>query len=147
TYTRINLTNHIMKKSLTNQTRLLGLLLVVILSLVPWNLKAQTQLEVSGTVIDANTREPLPGVSVSLKGSSEGTSTNNQGQYVISVAKGATLVFSFLGYEQTEVSATTATVNVSLKEDLSELEEVVVVGYGTLRKTSVTSAISKIEND
>lgn len=90
---------------------------------------------VTGTVSD-NTGAPLPGVNVVEKGTSNGTSTDFDGNYSINVADGATLVFSSLGYATREVAAgTQSTVNVSLAEDASQLDEVVVTALGIRKET------------
>ncbi|HMB61767.1 MAG TPA: SusC/RagA family TonB-linked outer membrane protein [Eudoraea sp.] len=90
---------------------------------------------VTGTVSD-NTGSPLPGVNVVEKGTSNGTSTDFDGNYSINVADGATLVFSSLGYATREVAVgTQTTVNVSLAEDASQLDEVVVTALGIRKET------------
>lgn len=90
--------------------------------------------------------EPLPGVTVVVKGSSTGTATGIDGSYSLSVPETAgTLVFSFIGYANKEVPYSGAgTVNVTLAEDAKALEEVVVVGYGTQRKQDLTGAVSSV---
>src|SRR5690554_1004500 len=88
----------------------------------------------------------LPGVSIQVKGSSVGTSTDLSGNYSLSLSANAnTLVFSYIGYLSQEVAVNgRSTVNVQLTEDLQALEEVVVVGYGTLRKKDLTGALSTV---
>src|SRR5690606_4112081 len=91
---------------------------------------------------------PIPGVSVTLKGTSLGTVTDTDGRYILSVpdAQGA-LVFSFVGFASREIPIENNEIlDVTLKEEVSSLNEVVVVGYGTVKKSSLTSSISKIEN-
>lgn len=103
---------------------------------------------VTGTVTEAETGETLPGVNILLKGTTLGT-TSDIGRYSLTIqGHQAVFVFSFVGYNTQEAAVGNLTqVNVSLEPDLSELNEVVVVGYGTVKKSSVTSAISKIEDD
>lgn len=108
---------------------------------------AQDQIEVKGIVTDNATQEPLAGVSVILEASNQSVTTGAEGQFSISAPKGSTLVFSYVGYVSQRVSVNEAVLNVAMEEELSELDEVVVVGYGTMRKSSLTSAISKIENE
>ncbi|WP_118195827.1 SusC/RagA family TonB-linked outer membrane protein [Albibacterium indicum] len=108
---------------------------------------AQDQVEVKGIVTDNATQEPLAGVSVTLETGSQSVTTNAEGQFSISAPKASTLVFSYVGYVSQRVRVNGAVLNVGLEEELSELDEVVVVGYGTMRKSSLTSAISKIENE
>lgn len=102
---------------------------------------------IKGTVKDEK-GEALPGVSILLKGTQQGTTTDVNGAFSFNIPdNGTTLVFSFVGFLAREVAISNqSTLNVSLSVDQKSLEEVVVVGYGTMKKTSVTSAISKLEN-
>ncbi|SFG40542.1 SusC/RagA family TonB-linked outer membrane protein [Pontibacter chinhatensis] len=101
----------------------------------------------SGKVVSSN-GEALPGVTVVLKGTSLGTSTDAGGNYTLSVPdKPGTLVFSFIGMVTQEVPVNgPGTINVTLADDAKALEEVVVIGYGTVKKSSVTAAVTKVEN-
>ncbi|WP_229214289.1 SusC/RagA family TonB-linked outer membrane protein [Dyadobacter flavalbus] len=100
---------------------------------------------ISGTVKD-DKGEVLPGVSVVVKGSQRGTSTNVDGSYQLSVPDGSnTLIFSFVGYLPQEIAVSDQTVlDVVLQTDTKSLEEVVVVGYGTQKRANVTAAISSV---
>ncbi|GGW33073.1 SusC/RagA family TonB-linked outer membrane protein [Arenibacter certesii] len=102
-------------------------------------------LNVSGTVSDQN--GPLPGVNILIKGSSTGTQTDFDGNYSLTnVSPNATLVFSYIGFKTQEVIINgRSTINTTLEEDAQALEEVVVVGYGTLTRKEVTSAISTVK--
>ena len=106
------------------------------------------QRPVTGLVTDSNTGESLPGVNILVQGTSIGTVTDLDGSYRLEVPnQEAVLVFSFVGYQKNEVRIGNQQVlNVQLTPDQSDLEEVVVIGYGTRRKTSVTSSISQLEN-
>jgi TonB-linked SusC/RagA family outer membrane protein len=105
------------------------------------------QRSVSGTVID-DAGESLPGVSIVIKGTSTGTVTDVNGKYTLSVSPDATLVFSYLGYQTQELTVGSRTVlNVTLPEDTKTLDEVVVVGYGTMRKKDLTGSIVQIRPD
>jgi len=97
------------------------------------NLSAQIEV---GGVIQDNNNMALPGVNIFEKGTTNGTISNVSGEYSITVnSTESILVFSFVGYVKQEVKVDNQTViNVTLKEDIESLEEVVVVGYGTLRK-------------
>lgn len=97
---------------------------------------------VSGQVVDAS-GEPIPGVSVLVKGTSEGMMTDIDGKFELQVAPGSTLVFSFIGYISEEVAAT-ANMNVVLREDTEQLEEVVIVGYGVQKRKNFTGSVSTI---
>jgi TonB-dependent starch-binding outer membrane protein SusC len=105
------------------------------------------QKSVTGTVKDGPSGDLLPGVSVVVQGTSQGTITDVSGSFSIDVpSDDAVLVFSFVGYSRTEVRVAGKTsVEVSLTPDLTTLEEVVVVGYGTQKKSVVTGAIAKID--
>lgn len=102
---------------------------------------------IRGTVRDSTTAQPLPGVSVVLKGTQKGTTTDSEGNFRLDVPDGApvTLVFSFIGFDTKEVPAgAQSALTVSLKSSSQSLSEVVVVGYGTQRKESLTGAISSV---
>jgi TonB-linked SusC/RagA family outer membrane protein len=103
-------------------------------------------ITVKGRVTDSEKNEPIPGASIVLKGGTKGTTTDANGAYSLSVPnQNAVLVFSFVGFEKQEVTVGNRTqVNVVLKNDLNELNEVVVVGFGTQKKINATGAISTI---
>jgi TonB-linked SusC/RagA family outer membrane protein len=104
------------------------------------------QLQVSGTVTDAETGEALVGVTVLEKGSTNGAITGSDGRYSIGVGSGATLRFSYTGYEAQERLIAGALLDVALQSGQTALDEVVVVGYGTVRKGDLTTAISTVSN-
>lgn len=107
----------------------------------------QQQFVVSGVVND-DAGLPLAGVSVQEKGLKNGTMTDSEGRYRISLSKnGAILVFSYIGYLRREITATGNNVNVVLQQNLADLDEVVVVGYGTQNKALVTGAVSQISGE
>jgi TonB-linked SusC/RagA family outer membrane protein len=104
----------------------------------------QDQLAISGVVSDK--LGPVAGVSVLVKGTQKGVITNSDGKYSISATKGATLVFSSVGYTAQEVVVgDEAVINVTLSSTQNDLNEVVVVGYGTARKRDLTGAVSSIK--
>ena len=107
---------------------------------------AQTQA-ISGKVTDTSTGQGLPGVTVLVKGTSAGTSTDVNGNYSITPPAGGTsLTFSFIGYTTIErVIGNNTSINVTLTADANQLDEVVVVGYGTQQKRDVTSSISQVK--
>lgn len=108
--------------------------------------KEAKEIGVGGVVTDAK-GDPLPGVSVQVKGTTKGTTTNGKGEYRLSVAnENSVLVFSFIGFlTQEEVVGKRANINVTMAEDSKSLEEVVVVGYGTQKKENLTGAVSTID--
>ncbi len=106
---------------------------------------AQAPVKVTGTVTDAN-GEPLIGVSVTVKGGTGGTATDIDGHYALTTATGSTLMYSYVGYDQAERRvAKSGVIDVTLKESSVMLNDVVVVGYGVQKKSSVTGAISQIK--
>lgn len=102
-------------------------------------------ITVKGQVLDAKSKEPLIGVSVLEKGTTNGTITDFDGNYVLNVPKGHVLVFSYVGYTTQELPVNQSSLNVTLKEDTQTLNEVVVVGYGVQKKSSVTGSISQVK--
>ncbi|PXV69121.1 TonB-linked SusC/RagA family outer membrane protein [Dysgonomonas alginatilytica] len=109
---------------------------------------AQAQITITGTVIDAQ-NEPMIGISVILKNTSKGTVTDLDGKYTISVPDNkSVLVYSFISYKTQEiVVGTQRIINVKLEDAAAALDEVVVVGYGTQKKSDLTGGISTISSD
>ncbi|GAB3650174.1 TonB-dependent receptor [Echinicola sediminis] len=104
-------------------------------------------IEITGTVTDEN-GQPIPGAAVQVQGTTIGTVTDIDGKYNIDVEEGSTLAFSFLGYKRKEVIVGNQTVlNVSMLPDTQALEEVVVVGYGSVRKSDLTGAVASISSE
>jgi iron complex outermembrane receptor protein len=101
-------------------------------------------LKVTGKVTDAKTGEGLPGVSVIVKGTTTGTATDINGAYSINASKGATLVFSFVGYTPFSATVEGTTLNVKLAEASKTIDEVVVIGYGTVKKSDATGAVQAV---
>ncbi|MBQ0736360.1 SusC/RagA family TonB-linked outer membrane protein [Aquimarina celericrescens] len=102
---------------------------------------------ISGTVTDGN-GSPLPGASVLVKGTSIGASTDFDGNYSIQASTNDILVFSYIGFIAQEVPVgSRTTINITLEEDASELDEIVVVGYGTRAKKDLTGAVSTLSAD
>ncbi len=105
-------------------------------------------IKVSGTVTDASDQGPLIGVAVNVKGGTAATQTNVDGNFTIDVPANGTLVFSYIGYATKEVAVNNQTnINVTLSFGLQELEQVVVVGYGTQRKRDLTGSITSIKGE
>lgn len=133
-----------MKKNYQGLSRFLMLLLVG----VTMTSFALAQTQVSGTVTTKQ-REPLPGVNVIVKGTARGTTTDSNGKYNLEVAgNNAVLTFSFIGYATQEaVVGNKTVVDVVLDEDVQSLDEVVVVGYGTVKKSDLTGSVSSVKGD
>lgn len=108
------------------------------------------QIMVSGLVTDAETGQPLPGVNITVKDTNLGTATDTDGRYRIELPGdtpgNAVLVFTFMGYLSTEIPLNNqSTVNAALQPDVVGLEEVVVIGYGTQKKSDLTGSISQVK--
>lgn len=122
-------------------------LLFIVTILVSQSAFAQNRT-VSGKTTDAADGTELIGVTILVKGTSNGTSSDINGNYTLSVSSTDTLVVSYIGYRNIEIPIGSQTqINISLETEFSELEEVVVVGYGTLTKREITGSITKIGAD
>lgn len=105
-------------------------------------------ITVKGVVTDVADKLPLPGVSIQVKGTQKGTTTDANGKYAISAPANATLVFTSIGYTSREIQVgNQSTINMELSSSAQDLEAVVVVGYGTQRKRDLTGAITQIKGD
>lgn len=104
----------------------------------------QQEAVVSG-VVTGNNGEPLMGVTVMVKGTNRVATTDNNGRYSLKAPAGSTLMFSYIGYKKAEVKITGRNHNVTLEEN-NNLEEVVVVGYGTVRKADLAGSVSVMDN-
>ena len=105
---------------------------------------AFAQNRVTGVVTD-KTGEPLIGVNVLEKGTTNGTVTDIDGKFTVNMPQGKTLVFSFIGFVTQEIKVTSNVVNVVLNEDTKTLDEVVVIGYGSMTRKDVTSSITTVK--
>ena len=119
---------------------------LLLLLAIPLNVFGQ-EITVSGVVTDSN-KEAVIGATVLLKGTSTGTVADIDGNYKISVPADGILVFSSVGYTSQEVSVNgKQTINVTLVEDVELLDEVVVVGYGTVKKSDLTGSVGKVTTE
>ncbi|MFW6096319.1 MAG: SusC/RagA family TonB-linked outer membrane protein, partial [Bacteroidota bacterium] len=127
--------------------KLLLRLLFSFLSLLIFGYSAMAQITVSGTVVSEEDEEPLPGVSVIEKGTDNGTTTDSEGSYQIEVPdEEAVLEFSFVGMQTKEVKVEDQkTIDVALGEDVEEIDEVVVTGYGTQKRSDLTGSVSSVQ--
>ena len=125
---------------------LVRLLTVFGLSLF-WGVSYAQEVKVTGTVTDKETGETLPGVTVLVEGASNGTITDIDGVFTLNVpSENAKLIFSFVGFTTQEIELNgRSVINVTMDIDIQSLEEVVVTGYGTQKKSVVTGAISSIK--
>jgi TonB-linked SusC/RagA family outer membrane protein len=103
-------------------------------------------VNVNGTVTDG-TGSTLPGVSISVKGTTKGTTTDMEGKYALSVPTSSVLVFSFIGFSTKEVVVgSESQIDVVLTDDAKALEEVVVIGYGTVKKKDLTGSVASLQS-
>ena len=124
-------------------------ILFALLTLLCWlpSVSSAQNIRVEGTVQDES-GEAMIGVSVLIKGQGTGTVTDFDGNYVLpSVPQGATLEFSYVGYLKQEVKASGRRVNVTMRPDAQNLEEVVVIAYGQQKKVTITGAVSQVGGD
>ncbi|MBP5687086.1 MAG: carboxypeptidase-like regulatory domain-containing protein, partial [Muribaculaceae bacterium] len=119
----------------------------LLLCLLPLIAMSQT-IKIQGTVVDDSDGTPLPGVTVSLEGTSSTTATDYDGQYEITASHKGTLVFTYVGMAtERRAFSSSSTINVRMSEDMQELSELVVVGYGTMRKSDLTGSVASIGAD
>ncbi len=130
--------------------KLISFLMIILLGLSPSLSWGQgSGKTVKGTLIDATTKEALVGANVLIKGTTKGATADANGQYSINVSDDkAVLVFRFLGYDSQEIAVGgRSTIDVSLQSNASSLEQVVVVGYGTQKKTDVTGSVKSVSSE
>lgn len=119
------------------------LLLLCCIPVLAWS-----QQKITGVVTENATGMPIPGANVLIDGTTQGTTTDFNGNYEINVNTGAVLEFSYIGFVTQKITVGSATtINVVLIEDTQQLEEVIVVGYGSEKKTEVTGTINKISTE
>jgi len=112
------------------------------------NIAFAQNITVKGKVTDGGDQTSLPGVTITIKGAQGGTQTDADGNYSISAPADATLVFNFIGYTaQEQAIANRTTINVALASSTQQLEQVVVVGYGTQRKIDVTGSVANVKGE
>lgn len=107
------------------------------------------QIKVTGIITDASSKQPLPGVNIQVKGTLIGAISDMNGAFMVSVTDpNATLIFSYIGYVAREVPlAGKINLSVEMESDVSQLGEVVVIGYGTTKKASLTGSISAVNGN
>ena len=123
-------------------------LALIIIMIFNVSLFAQGEYLLKGQVVSIKDTQPIPGVNVIIQNSTKGTTTDFDGNYEIEVKKGDVLLFSYIGFAtQVVIINNQKELNISLVEDLNKLDEVVVVGYGTQKKSHLTGSISKVVNE
>jgi TonB-linked SusC/RagA family outer membrane protein len=130
-----------------NNLKKTGFCLLLVMLLLSATAAFSQQTIRTGTVLDSQNNQPLPGVNVIQKGTTNGTSTDVNGNFSIETDNAAILVFSYVGYVNKEVPAGNLTkLTVSLDSDVKALSEVVVIGYGTIQKKDLTGAVSQVSS-
>ena len=134
-------------RSSTKIVKLAVLAAIAFLLAFPMSVSGQNgQSEIKGTVSDES-GSPLPGATIQIKGTTNGTSTDLDGHYIISANEGDVLVYTFIGMFSKEVKVgKSAVVNVILEEDANLLDEAVSIGYGTQKRTLLTTSITKVSS-
>lgn len=118
------------------------------LCLLFFNVASAQDITVKGVVTDGGDKTSLPSVSVNIKGTTKGIQTDANGNYAISVPATGTLVFTYIGYTVQEIPVNNrTTINVALAASAQQLEQVVVVGYGTQRKIDITGAVASVKGE
>lgn len=121
-------------------SKTLVVLLMTLITSVAW---AQTRT-ITGKVTSSDDGMPLPGVNIIEKGTTNGTATDADGQYSLTVKENATLVFTFVGYATQEASANQTNLDIVLQSDFTSLNEVVVVGYETVKKKDLVGSVAQV---
>jgi TonB-dependent starch-binding outer membrane protein SusC len=122
--------------------------LLCLLFLFPFLASSQNKLTLTGKVIAANEPNGMPGVSIAIKGTSQGTITDVDGSFSMELENGQVLIFSFVGYRAQELTFTGQTnITITLQEDATILDEVIVVGYSSIEKKDITGAITSVKAD
>ncbi|WET04148.1 TonB-dependent receptor [Flavobacterium sp. YJ01] len=136
------MTNFLITKSRSKYFKNLGFLILMLV----FSAAVNAQITVSGTVSDSS--GPIPGVNIIVKGTKTSTVSNFDGTYTLtSIPANSTLVFSFIGYKPYEIAVNNKTkIDALLEENLNDLKEVVVIGYGTAKRADLTGAISSISS-
>ncbi|MFH6960626.1 SusC/RagA family TonB-linked outer membrane protein [Flavobacterium aquidurense] len=135
------MTNFLITKSKSKYFKNLGFLILMLV----FSAMVNAQTTVSGTVSDSG--GPIPGVNIIVKGSNINTISNFDGTYTIKAPATGILVYSFIGYKAKEIAVANKTkIDVTLEEDLNNLKEVVVVGYGTMKRGDLTGAVSSVSS-
>jgi TonB-linked SusC/RagA family outer membrane protein len=134
-----------MNKKLTSRLWRYSVLVFLFPTLLSLQLFAQQGRRITGTVTGSDDAAPIPGVSVMINNTKTGTSTDGNGRYSIEVPPNATLLFRAVGYEDQVGNPATGVLNITLKSKQNNLDELVVIGYGTVQKKDLTGALSRIK--
>lgn len=138
--------NRILRKTIVRISETV-VMLCLLLPAMSLQAMAASKISVSGTVTSQIEDEPLAGASVRIKGMSLGVTTDVDGKYEILAEKGQVLQFSYIGYKSKEVTIDRNVINVALEEDRTLLDDVVVVGYGTMKRSDITGSVVSVGAD
>lgn len=119
---------------------------ITLLSALTMSAASAPAITVQGTVTSEADGEPLIQATIKIKGTKTVTFTDIDGKYTIKAPKGSTLVFSYIGFKTTEATADKATVDVVMAEDFTALDEMVVVGYGTMKRSDLTGSVVSVSD-
>ncbi len=119
-------------------------LILLLLAIPFWGF---SQVTVTGVVTDATTGFPIPGANIIIKGTTTGTTTDFDGNYTIAANQGDLLVFSYIGYNTQEIAVATSQLDVALQESTEQLDEVVVIGYGTTTVKDATGSLDLVTTE
>ena len=121
--------------------------LLLLLLMLPLGLLAQNTLK--GVVLDGSSKQTLPGVNVLVAGTTNGTTTDFDGNFTLTnIKKGDRIVFSYIGFkDETITYENQNTITITLQEDQKELKDVVVIGYGTVKKKDATGSVTSITSN
>ena len=137
--------SNVFKPNLRTKSLLLSLTLVMSIFLAP--LAHAQEYKITGKVIDQNA-STIPGATVQVKGKPGGAATDVNGSFTISASKGDMLIVTYIGFKPHEVAVTSGKpITITLTEDNAVIDEVVVVGYGTMKKSDLTGAVSSVKNE
>ncbi|WP_179352927.1 SusC/RagA family TonB-linked outer membrane protein [Winogradskyella vidalii] len=121
---------------------------LIVFVLMCFSLSAQEAMNIKGQVVSTTDGMPVPGVNIIIVNTTKGTTTDFDGNYQIQAKKGDVIQYSYLGFATQNITVgDETTINVELAEDASILDEIVVIGYGTQKKSHTTGSISKVVND
>lgn len=138
--------NRILRKTIVRISETV-VMLCLLLPAMSLQAMAASKISVSGTVTSQIEDEPLAGASVRIKGTSLGVTTDVDGKYEILAEKGQVLQFSYIGYKSKEATIDRNVINVALDEDRTLLDDVVVVGYGTMKRSDITGSVVSVGAD
>lgn len=137
----------ISRKPLILRFREAVLMSLLLLSSISLNAAGDPRISVSGTVTSESDGEPLIGVSILIKGTNDGVATDLDGRYTLHASKGDVLVLSSIGYLTTEVKVENNVIDVAMKDDILKLDDFVVIGYGTMKRSDITGSVVSIGAD